>query len=466
MALMVVVGIGRSGIAAAKLLRSEGHHVIILESKQDPSLSETANELRKEGIEVELGKELTFQNFNPWINKITNVVISPGIPWDHATLQELRKRGISVKGEIGIAWERLKHIPWIGVTGTNGKTTIVHLLNHVLESNGLKALMGGNMGRPASDIALSINNKTNATPQWLVMELSSYQIEAAPSISPRIGIWTNLSPDHLDRHGTVEAYAGIKNNLLEQSAIRIFNGDDPYLRAKREDMEQGIWTSCEGRNSNKGQIDLWVNEQGFFESQSEVLFNTRIAGIKGKHNLQNLLQVIAAAKHIGISTKGIKKSLRSFKGIPHRLQKIGAIENLEIFNDSKATNYEAAEAGLRAMIGTTVLLAGGKAKRGTSSGWVNEIIKQTYAVVLFGKDGKDLANLITKAGYKGKVLIYRDLPQSVPRALEICLQNNVANLLLSPACASFDQYTDYEERGEHFIKIVNKFILKKRESTK
>ena len=236
----IVVGLGRSGIGAAKLLASQGHHVSLIERGDSPEFAGIAAALQADGIDVQLGVPLELASFRPWTGSIRCVVISPGVPWDHSTLVALRGEGVPVIGEMAVAWYALRDIPWVGITGTNGKTTVTHLLNHVLQSAGLNAPMGGNMGVSAAEMALLISSAPSMSPDWLVMELSSYQIEAAAVISPRIGLWTTLTPDHLERHGSLEAYRAIKRGLLERSELAIFNADDPDLRQQRRSWKRGL----------------------------------------------------------------------------------------------------------------------------------------------------------------------------------------------------------------------------------
>ena len=239
----VVVGLGRSGLGAARLLQASGHSVAVIDSGQNELLENKAEVLRGQGIEVRLNSPLTMESFRPWLDDLQRVVISPGIPWNHPTIEQLRQHAVAVDGEMAVAWDALKHIPWVGITGTNGKTTVTHLLSHVLDQAGLAAPMGGNMGVSAADMALSLQQGSSPSPDWLVMELSSYQIEAADRIRPRIGIWTTLTPDHLERHGSVDAYRAIKRGLLERSDHAIFNADDPDLRQQRQSWTGGTWVT-------------------------------------------------------------------------------------------------------------------------------------------------------------------------------------------------------------------------------
>uniref|UniRef100_UPI00404A087E Mur ligase family protein n=1 Tax=Cyanobium sp. TaxID=2164130 RepID=UPI00404A087E len=211
--LTVVVGLARSGIGAARLLNHLGYAVLVIESQSSPELETKASALRQAGIDVQLGVPLHGDAFAALGTTPAAVVVSPGIRWDHPTLVELRNSGVSTKGEMELAFQASGDVPWIGITGTNGKTTVTHLVSHLLQHAGLDAPMGGNVGFSGAELVLERLERGDPQPNWLVMELSSYQIESAPRISPRVGIWTTLTPDHLERHGTIEAYRAIKRSL-------------------------------------------------------------------------------------------------------------------------------------------------------------------------------------------------------------------------------------------------------------
>ena len=454
MAQTVVVGLGRSGQGAARLLNATGHAVAVIDSGQGEQLEKKAEGLRQQGVEVQLQAPLAIDSFRPWLDQLQRVVISPGIPWDHPTLDDLRQRGVAVDGEMAVAWDALKHIPWVGITGTNGKTTVTHLLSHVLCQAGLAAPMGGNMGVSAAEMALTLQQEHTTAPDWLVMELSSYQIEAAKRIRPRIGIWTTLTPDHLERHGTVEAYRAIKRGLLERSDHAIFNADDPDLRQQRQSWTGGTWVSTDPTQPDGHPADLWIDAEGWVRDRTERLFPAEALAMPGDHNLQNMLLVTAAARQIGLSPASIEAGLRSFRGVPHRLEPLGCIGGTQVFNDSKATNYDAAAVGLRAMQGPVVVLAGGSTKQGDASDWLRELHRKACAVVLFGAGAAELKELITTANFPGPLTLCEDLPAAVDQALQSADGLGASSLLLSPACASFDQYRDFEARGDHFKQLI------------
>ncbi len=458
MASSLVVGLGRSGIAAAKLLKAKGHEVIVLEQSEGKAIQAIAQVLIAQGIEVFLGKAFELSNLKPWLKSLKTIVISPGIPWNHPTLMELRSHGVDIQGEMGLAWEHLKEIPWIGITGTNGKTTVTHLLSHVLETNGIFAPMGGNVGPAATELALTCSNSKIKKPNWLVMELSSYQIEAAPQIKPQIGLWTNLTPDHLERHGNLNTYRQIKSGLIKHSKTRIFNGDDPDLRSQRRSWDHGLWISAEGPGTKEHSADLWINDSGMVTSKDRAFFSASCLEMPGKHNLQNLLMVTAAALKVGLKPEAIQSSLSTFQGVPHRLEKLVETKGMTIFNDSKATNYEAASMGIQAVNSPSVVIAGGKTKQGSNpSAWLRSLEQRACGVILFGEGVTELKESIDSSLFKGEIYCCKNLDEAVSIALTLGQSLKAKSLLLSPACASFDQYQNFEERGEHFRRLISKF---------
>ncbi len=488
----VVVGLGRSGIGAARLLRALSDPVCLAESRSGDALAEQAAALEAEGIPVHLGLPLDADRFDALTPPPATVVVSPGIRFDHPALEALRARGVAVQGELVGAWRAGGAVPWIGITGTNGKTTVTHLVHHLLVAGGLDAPLCGNVGTSAADVvrqrivaarassgvspsglsalgaSLSDPSLSGASlsggssvgnlalPDWLVVELSSYQIEAAPELAPAIGIWTTLTPDHLERHGTLEAYRAIKRQLLEQSGLRILNADDADLRSRAASWDQARWITAGPRQAvlDAG-IDphLWI-EAGEVWNADGPLFPAAALAMPGDHNRQNLLLAAAAALAAGLPPAVIEAGCRSFPGVPHRLERIREQGGITWFNDSKATNYDAAEVALRALDGPLVVLAGGQSKQGDAAGWIAQLQRQAAAVILYGAARQEFTGLLAAGGYGGRVESVEGLDQAVPLARQLAAEGACPAVLLSPACASFDQYSDFEARGHHFRRLV------------
>ena len=488
----VVVGLGRSGIGAARLLRDLGEPVRLAESRSGGALAEQAAALKAEGITVELDLPLDVDRFDALTPPPATVVVSPGIRFDHPALEALRARGVAVQGELVGAWRAGRAVPWIGITGTNGKTTVTHLVHHLLVAGGLDAPLCGNVGTSAADVvrqrivagpaasgvspsglsalgaSLSDASLSDASlsggssaenlafPDWLVVELSSYQIEAAPELAPAIGIWTTLTPDHLERHGTLEAYRAIKRQLLEQSGLRILNADDADLRSRAASWDQACWITAGPRQAAlDAGIDphLWI-EAGEVWNADGPLFPAAALAMPGDHNRQNLLLAAAVALAAGLTPAVIEAGCRSFPGVPHRLERIRLHQGITWFNDSKATNYDAAEVALRALDGPLVVLAGGQSKQGDAAGWIAQLHRQAAAVILYGAARQEFTGLLAAGGYGGRVESVEGLDQAVPLARQLAVEGACPAVLLSPACASFDQYSDFEARGHHFRRLV------------
>ncbi|APD48532.1 UDP-N-acetylmuramoyl-L-alanine--D-glutamate ligase [Synechococcus sp. CS-602] len=451
----VVIGMGRSGIGAARLLATRGERVLLMESRQTPELDQIAQELRAEGIDVALGTPLRLESFSALFPSLTNVVVSPGIPWDHAVLQVMRQQGLPVCGELSVAWEFSRATPWIGITGTNGKTTVTHLVAHLLERAGLDAPMGGNVGRSAAELMIECQIPGAAVPDWLVVELSSYQIEASPELAPQIGLWTTLTPDHLERHGTLANYRSIKRGLLNRCESRILNADDPDLLAHAASWDRADWVTAGRRQQLPAGLTalIWV-EEGVVHGSAGPLFPADCLQMPGSHNRQNMLMAAAVGLKLGIEASVMEAAFRSFPGVPHRLEKIRDLAGASWYNDSKATNYDAAEVALAALPSPMVVLAGGQVKQGDPQAWLKALDRQAGAVVLYGEARETFAALLASSGYGGEVHAWEGLSEAVAEAGRLVASGDYRTVLLSPACASFDQYGDFEARGNHFRSLV------------
>ena len=449
---VVVFGLGRSGQGAARLLLARGEQVRLLDSASGPDLQQRADRLAAEGITVELGCPLALSSFLDEGALPARVVVSPGIPFDHPTLEQLRDRGVAVAGEMELAWEALQPSRWIGITGTNGKTTVTSLVGHLLQQAGLDAPTCGNIGTSAAELALACLE--GRRPDWLVAELSSFQIEAAPSVAPAIGVWTTLTPDHLDRHGTVERYRAIKASLLRQCERQVLNGDDPDLRAHAADWANADWVVNGPRRDVGGTpACLWV-ENGWVMADEGRLLPVEALAMPGAHNRQNLLLATAVGRHAGLDGPTMEAAFRSFPGVPHRLERIRDHGGITYYNDSKATNYDAALVALQSLEGPLVVLAGGRAKRGEPASWLATLAEKAGAVVLFGEAMPTFAELLGASAFPGRVEQREHLDEALPLAAELARAIGATAVLLSPACASFDQYKDFEQRGDHFRQLV------------
>ena len=452
----LVIGLGRSGYWAAKFLNSKGKRVIVLEEKINDQLTIYKKDLENIGVKVFLGFPFEFEKISQWTNNINHVILSPSIDMENQTVFKLKKAGIKVLGEANIGWNYLKEINWVGITGTNGKTTVTHLLSHILSQNELEAPPAGNIGTPFCKYAYDYN--LNKKLDWIIAELSSYQIEIAGEIKPTIGIWTTFTPDHLDRHKTLENYFKIKNHLLKSSEIRIYNYDDYHLKSSSKKLARGIWVSLDYKNKTIENCDYWLDEKGYIVEKGIALFHSEVLKLKGKHNILNLLLATAAARKIGLTGKKIKNSLKTYKQLPHRLETIYSARNLEVINDSKATNFDSSFSGINSLDKGQIIIIGGRMKKGDSKLWSSIILEKCKGVFLYGESSTELKRILLKAGFMEDIFIHNELKDLVPLAIKYLKIRKLKILLFSPACSSFDQFKDYEVRGDYFKLLVKKYL--------
>ncbi|HCF29968.1 MAG TPA: UDP-N-acetylmuramoyl-L-alanine--D-glutamate ligase [Cyanobacteria bacterium UBA11049] len=471
-----VIGLGRSGVAAARLLKQDGWEVIVSDRSSSPSLQQQQQELQQDGITVNLGNTPNLDNSVPQL-----IVVSPGVPWDAAILVRARNLGIETIGEMELAWRHLNAVPWVGITGTNGKTTTTALITAIFQTAGLHAPACGNIGYAACDVALEVSaegaegtegtegaegggkkiqSKIHNSLDWVIAEISSYQIESAPSVAPRIGVWTTFTPDHLSRHYTLERYYEIKAHLIRQSQQQIINGDDAFLCQKGvNDWSEAIWTSVKGRAFLIGNPDKGVYIQdGWVYAQNEQIVNASALRMVGGHNQQNLLMAVAAARLAGIDKEAIASAIANFPGVPHRLEHICTWAGIDFINDSKATNYDAAQVGLASVDSPAILIAGGEAKAGDDSSWIQTIQAKAAAVLLIGDAAPTFAQRLKQVGYSTYEIV-ETMERAILRAAQLAKQYQARVVLLSPACASFDQYQNFEQRGDRFRQLCQESLF-------
>lgn len=444
-----VIGLGQSGISAARLLKRQGWQVTLSDRNTGDALLQQQQALVSEGFAVKLGYGFDPIAETDGSDPLKRLVVSPGVPWDLPALEKARELGIETMGEIELAWRSLSERPWVGITGTNGKTTTTALIAAIFQAAGFHAPACGNIGYPACELALA-----ERLPNWVIAELSSYQIEASASVAPRIGVWTTFTPDHLSRHKTLERYYNIKAHLLKQSQLQVFNGDDPYLReTASQQFPEACWTSIQGKADLIGDPGFGVYIQdGWVIALGDPIIPVKCLRMPGGHNQQNLLMAVATARLAGIEKEAIAQAIANFSGVPHRLEHIRTWQGIEFINDSKATNYDAAQVGLSSVPSPAILVAGGEAKIGDDTAWLQTIQSQAAAVLLIGSAAPQFAQRLNQAGYHHHEIV-ETMERAVPRAAELAQQYAAKVVLLSPACASFDQYQNFEQRGDHFRQL-------------
>ena len=433
----LVVGLARSGVAAALALRARGAQVTGVDAGPEDSsaLAEAAGRLRAAGVEVRLdasGVDLAA--------RARTLIKSPGVPQDAPVVGAARTRGIAVMGELELAW-RLIPNEFVAVTGTNGKTTTTEWIGHVHREAGLPVAVAGNVGTALSSLVGQV-----AADATVVCEASSFQLEDTIAFSPEAAVILNLSPDHLDRHGTYEDYVAAK--------LRSFVSQGNYdLAVAPGDLEVEDLGGCARRVTfGPGPGPDLSERAGYLWWGEEALLPTEEIALPGAHNVQNAMATAAVCLARGIAPEAVAAGLRTFGGVRHRLERIAVRAGVTWINDSKATNVASTIVALRAFAGAVHLIAGGRGKGQDFSPLAPRVAERCRAVYLIGEAAGELAAALEPAG----VPLHQagDLEHAVALARGAARDGEV--VLLSPACASFDQYPDFEARGEHFRALVER----------
>ena len=438
---VLVVGLGKSGIASALFLQSRGACVTVSDAKSEEQLRDEIPALLDKGITVETGKhgERTFRDQDL-------IVVSPGVPNDVPPLVNARKNGTKVIGEIELAARYLQG-EVIAITGSNGKTTTTTLTGEVIAAGGFQSLVGGNIGTPA------ITFVDQSTPRtWVVLEISSFQLETIETFRPHIAAILNITPDHLDRHGSMEAYIAAKARIFENQTEKDYaalNMDDPTCVALAKNLKpQVLWFS---RRQEVRRGAFVRNGKIMFrdgKSESEVMPVDEIT-LKGAHNVENVLAAVAMGLIAGVEPAKVRQAVKDFKAVEHRLEYVATIRGVQFFNDSKATNVDATIKALESFPGNIHLILGGKDK-GSDYSVLNELLRvRVKRVYTIGAAAQKIESQISGVDVTGAVT----LDVAVRKANEFAQPGDI--VLLAPACASFDQFQSYEHRGRAFKETVH-----------
>jgi UDP-N-acetylmuramoylalanine--D-glutamate ligase len=436
---VAVVGLGKSGVAATRLLAREGAKVYASDAATSPPGSAAVELLRAlPGVEVELGRHDLAK-----IGAATGVVVSPGVPPDAAPLTVARSSGVPVLSELDLGWRALPGMRCIAVTGTNGKTTTTALVAHLLRAAGLTAEAAGNIGLPLADLALA-----EQRPQWLAVEVSSFQLHDSPDFAPEIGVLTNLAPDHLDRYPDVASYYADKRLMYRNATddnVWIVNGDD----AASLDLVRGV-RGRQVRFAVGGPADAWYDGQtrSLMLGGSALLPRDALE-LLGQHNVANGLAAALAVHEAGIAPGAIAEGLRTFRALHHRLETVAETGGVRWINDSKATNVSSTAVAIEAMDRPFVLLLGGRHK-GEPYTRLGPLLKERCRLVIaYGEAGPRI-----EADLTGTVPLERggDFASVMRRARAVARPGDA--VLLSPACSSYDMFTNYEERGLLFERLA------------
>jgi UDP-N-acetylmuramoylalanine--D-glutamate ligase len=446
---VLVVGLGKSGVASALFLQERGAKVAVSDAKSQEQLRGEIPLLLDHGINVETGQhgERTFRDQDL-------IVVSPGVPFDVPQLVHARELGIPVIGEVELAARFIKgHI--VAITGSNGKTTTTTLTGEIISAGGRKTLVGGNIGTPAITFVDRAKDDT-----WVVLEISSFQLETIETFHPQIAVVLNVTPDHLDRHHTFENYAAAKARIFENQTagdFAVLNADnEPCVALASKTKAQVRWFSrlkeVAGGAFVRSEQIVWRDEPG----DREILPLREIA-LKGAHNVENVLAAVCVGMIAGIEPAQIRHAVSDFAAVEHRLEYVATVAGVEYYNDSKATNVDATIKALESFPGRIHLILGGKDK-GSDYSVLNDLLKERVKCVY--TIGAASAKIESQA--RGAEIVNAGtLEAAVRRASEAASAGDI--VLLAPACASFDQFDSYEHRGQVFKDLVRQLAARKQE---
>ncbi len=435
----LVAGLSRSGVAAAEYLAAKGAEVYLYDDVDDETVRAAQAKLAQAGCVAISKNELEEKT-----ERCDILVLSPGIPVDHPLPVSFRRAGKRIIGEAELGALALR-CPCVAVTGTNGKTTTVSMLEAIFKAAEKKAIACGNVGRPITACLDELGDDGIA-----VAEISSFQLETLHSLRPHVAVVLNVTEDHLNRHYTLENYIYLKSRILKNSAeseYAVLNYDDPVVRGFAEKTKAKIvWFSLHERVAGGYLSDGWFCFQGERVAAEDDL------SVEGNHNRMNALAAICAAKLFGVPNGAIAAALKNFRGVKHRLQSVGELNGVNFIDDSKATNVDSAVQAIGSVKGESVILLGGKDK-GYSYEPLFDAIKDSGVVhaVIYGENAFRILNAALKRGFTS-VTLCRPFDMAVRVAFLTAKKGQ--HVLLSPASASFDSFRNYEERGERFVEML------------
>lgn len=437
----LVVGLGESGFSTVDYLVTSGCEVRVIDSRDlPPRLAALRHRFPK--TEVQTG---SFKG--DWFTEADLLVVSPGISSDIPEIEQARAAGVEVVGDVEL-FARAAEAPILGITGSNGKSTVTALVGTMAKEAGLDVAVGGNIGVPVLDLL------RQPEPDLYVLELSSFQLETTRSITTQAAALLNISEDHMDRYPDLETYGRAKMRIMERTGARVFSRDDRQTgRLFGEDFQSGRDNDISfGLSAPGGEYEYGLetlDQHSWIFRGSEPIVSTADIKLSGRHNLLNVMAAIALAEISGIPREAIITGIGRFEGLPHRSELVGSWKGIQWVNDSKATNIGATAASLKGIAGPVILIAGGEGKGADFSPLRQPIIEKAKRVVVIGEDGPLIAALVADQ-------LPVDEAATMEQAVALAGERAVAGdtVLLAPACASFDQFRDFQTRGEAFVSAV------------
>lgn len=448
----LVLGLGRSGKAAARLLVAQGYRVSAFDEAPREERMEAVRELEALGVRVIHGSLEQSPAEVPDL-----AVVSPGIPADRPGLLWLRTAGVPVLGEMELGI-RFLHRPYAAVTGTNGKTTTATLLAHILEQTGRHAVLAGNVGNPLCGMLDSFGRDSIG-----VLEVSSYQLETVEKFHPCVAVITNITPDHLARHKTMEQYVGLKARILENmdpGDTAVLNHDDARVRdlsgrTRAQIRYFSVLRPVAGTFAKSG--NLWIGPG----ARPKRLMARDEIPLPGQHNVENVLAAVCAAMALGVDPGAARSAVSSFPGVPHRQEVVAVLDGVTYINDSKATNSESAMMALDSYESPVVVILGGSPKKAEYGPLMAMVRAKGAYPVLVGETAQELEESAQSAGIP-EIQRAASMEEAVAMARRKAVPGGI--VLLSPACPSFDMFRDYEHRGDVFREIVHGYESREKEN--
>ena len=443
---VLVVGMARSGIGAAMLLCKLGATPVLNDLKPREAFGEKLDELKNLPVEWRMGEDPI-----PLLDGCDMLLISPGVPIDSPVVLAAKEKKMYMIGELEFAAQNAEGL-LLAITGTNGKTTTVTLLGEMFQGMGKRAFVAGNVGYPLSMAALE------SKPQdVLVTEVSSFQLESIDTFHPRAAAVLNVTEDHLIRHYTMDNYIALKKRVFENQGtqdVAVLNYDDPICRAMAEGIRSKVAFFSRREQMMEGACVADDQVVVRWDGAEKVICRTDEIKIPGPHNLENALAAVMLAYVSGVPTPVIRHALKTFAGVEHRIETVRDFEGVRYINDSKGTNADSTIKAIDTMRVPTVLILGGYDKHVSFKGMAEHMVQspQIEHAVLLGATAPQLERELTEAGYTA-ITHAKTLEEAVQKARALAKEGG--NVLFSPACASFDMFHDYEERGRIFKQIVN-----------
>ncbi len=438
---IVVVGLARSGASIARFLAERGADVVVSDAKPREALGDFPNTMEAEGIALDLGAH------TPHLFDTADlVVLSPGVPHTLAPIAHARKMGVCVIGEIELA-ARFIEAPIVAVTGTNGKTTTTSLLAEMLEASGKTVFTGGNIGTPLSDYL-----RREHPADVVVVEVSSFQLDTIETFRPRVAVLLNITDDHLDRYPDFHGYQRSKGRIFENQRpddIAILNTADPHVAEIARVLRNKKFT-IGGDGPNAAAVlrtHVTIRTQGLPEVRIDLAKSTLV----GEHNRQNIAMAALAALTAGATPEGIQEAVNRFKGLPHRIEYVDTVRRVRFYNDSKATNIDAVEKAITGFDNPMILIMGGRYKGGRFESLAKALKKKARGIVAIGEAKK---KIVTALGHCIKTVEAQSLDDALDKAFALAKPGDA--VVLSPACSSFDMFTNYNQRGDMFRESVQR----------